>query len=130
MMKNKSVDYRAILENIDGLVAVDREGRILVMEDALARNCYVNGEQMNGEKVIGRDIMEVIPTTNIMSCFTQKDIQVADYYFVEGRTIVSTRKPIFVDGEAVVALEYDLFGVEGEHLTDFGANVHDFKNSF
>lgn len=118
-MKNKSVDYRTILENIDGLVAVDRDGTILVMEDVLARACYVNGEQMDGEKVIGRNIMEVIPTTNIMSCFSQKDVQVADYYFVEGRTIVSTRKPIFINGEAVAALEYDLFGVEGEHLTDF-----------
>ena len=102
-MKKQSLDHKKILESIDGLVVVDREGKILFMEDALARSCYVNGEQMTSEKAEGRSIMEVIPTTDIMSCFSQKEAQVADYYFVEGRTIVSTRKPIYVDGEAVAA---------------------------
>ena len=103
-----NMDYQFLLESIDGLVVVDREGTILVMEDALARSCYVNGQQMDKDKAVGRNIMDVIPTTNIMRCFDQKEIQVADYYFVEGRTIVSTRKPLFHNGEIVAAIEYDL----------------------
>lgn len=118
-MKIPDIDYKSLLESIDGLVVVDREGKILVMEDALARSCYVNGQQMDKDKAVGRNIMDVIPTTNIMRCFEQKEIQVADYYFVEGRTIVSTRKPLFHKGEIIGAIEYDLFGIGGEYLTDF-----------
>lgn len=136
-MEVKDVDYKALLENIDGLVVVDREGTILIMEDALARTCYVSGERMDGKKVLGRNIMEVIPTTHIMDCFDQNLPQVADYYFVEGRTIVSTRKPIRKNGEIVAVLEYDLFGIEGEYLTEFiqktaelSRNLSMLKNDF
>lgn len=38
-MKIPDIDYKSLLESIDGLVVVDREGKILVMEDALARSC-------------------------------------------------------------------------------------------
>lgn len=118
-MDREGIDYKRLLEQIDGLVIVNRQGHILVMEDALARSCYVDGQPLNKDTAVGRNIMEVIPTTNIMKCFDQKEGQVADYYFVEGRTIVSTRKPIFYKGEIVAAVEYDLFGIEGEHLTEF-----------
>lgn len=118
-MKMREADYKTLLENVDGLVVVDRDGIILMMEDALAKTCYVNGEQMDKEKAVGRNIMDVIPTTHIMDCFEQPSPKVADYYFVDGRTIVSTRKPIIRDSEIVAVMEYDLFGVEGEHLTEF-----------
>lgn len=118
-MTSSVIDYKTLLENIDGLVVVDRDGTILIMEDSLARICYVDGQQMNKDIVVGRNIMDVIPTTNIMRCFDQKEPQVADYYFVEGRTIVSSRKPLFHNGEIVAAIEYDLFGIDGEYLTDF-----------
>ena len=137
MKKAEEPDYRALLEEIDGLVIVDREGRILVMDDALARSCYINGQPLNKDTAVGRDIMEVIPTTNIMKCFENEEGQVADYYFVEGRAIVSTRKPIFRNGEIVAAIEYDLFGIGGEHLTDFLSKTAkmskertEFKNEF
>ncbi len=131
----EALDYKSLLEEIDGLVIVDREGRILVMDDALARSCYIDGRPLTKHTAVGRNIMEVIPTTNIMKCFENKEGQVADYYFVEGRTIVSTRKPIFRNGEIVAAIEYDLFGIGGEHLTDFLSKTakmskerKDFKN--
>lgn len=46
-MKKQSLDHKKILESIDGLVVVDREGKILFMEDALARSCYVNGKPLD-----------------------------------------------------------------------------------
>lgn len=115
----KDSDYKSFLENVDGIVVVNNHGIILFMEDNLAKSCYVDGEQMNADKVIGRNIYDIIPTTNIMKCFEEKKTKVGDYYFVEGRTIVSTRKPIYENGKIVAAIEYDLFGIEGEFLSEF-----------
>lgn len=33
----READYKTLLENVDGLVVVDRDGIILMMEDALAK---------------------------------------------------------------------------------------------
>lgn len=118
-MRQKNLDYKTFLENIDGMVIVDEEGTILVMEDKLAKACFVDSVPLDKNTAVGKNIMDVIPTTNIMKCFDSRESQVADYYFVEGRTIVSTRKPIIVNGKISYAMEFDLFGIDGEFLSDF-----------
>lgn len=118
-MRQKNFNYKTFLENIDGMVIVDEEGTILVMEDKLAKACFVDGVPLDKNTAVGKNIMDVIPTTNIMKCFDSRESQVADYYFVEGRTIVSTRKPIIVNGKISYAMEFDLFGIDGEFLADF-----------
>lgn len=124
---NNKISYKKILENIDGLVVVDKEGKIIVMEDAVAKTCYVDGVQMSAETAVGMDIFKVIPTTKIMDVFSSGRATIADYYFVEGRMITSSRKPIFNGDEIVAAVEYDLFGVEGEHFTDFWEKTIDLS---
>lgn len=112
-------DYKVFLGSIDGLVIVDLSGKIVYMRDSLARDCYVNSVQMTGQSVLGMNILDVIPTTNIMSVFNENHSEVGNFYFVEGRAIVSTRKPLYKDGEIVGAIEYDLFGEDGRFLSEF-----------
>ncbi|MCM3571186.1 sigma-54-dependent Fis family transcriptional regulator [Neobacillus mesonae] len=99
-----------VLEHIDGLIVVDKDARIIYINKKTADSINVDVQD-----VIKKHIKEVIPTTKIHHTVETRKPAIADSYFLENATLISTRYPIFQkDGEFFGVVEYDLF--ENYHL--------------
>jgi transcriptional regulator with PAS, ATPase and Fis domain len=94
-----------ILEYIDGLVVVNKDAKIIYMNQKTATSINVELEN-----VIGKHVKDVIPTTKIHQTVETKKPSIADPYFLENATLISTRYPIFEEnGQFFGVVEYDLF---------------------
>ncbi|MGG1396665.1 sigma 54-interacting transcriptional regulator [Bacillus salipaludis] len=94
-----------ILENIDGLVVVDKNAKIIYMNQKTADSIKVDLKE-----IIGKHVHDVIPTTKIHKTVEMKTPAIADPYFLENATLISTRYPIYEkDGTFFGVVEYDLF---------------------
>ena len=102
-----------ILENIKGLIVVDREGRILFFNKRLAE---ISG--LDPEKIIGKPIKEIVPTNRLDQIVVTKETEPAEFYFLKSSTFVSSRYPIYQGNQFFGAIEYDLFDNYKE-LKDF-----------
>lgn len=78
-----------IMEQIEGLVIVDDQARIMFMTKRLAEDVGINRDQ-----VIGKHILDVIPTSKIHQAVQMREPSIADFYFLKHTTIVSSRFPI------------------------------------
>lgn len=115
MMKNYGdltlEQCRMILDAIDGLVAIDEEGRILYISQTILR-----GQQLSADQCIGQYVRDILPLTKIHTVLQTKKSVVGDYYVIDDRKhwqypiVVSTRHPLYKEGVLAGAIEYDLFG--------------------
>ncbi|MDQ6595941.1 hypothetical protein [Bacillus salipaludis] len=65
---------------------------------------------MDLKEIIGKHVHDVIPTTKIHKTVEMKTPAIADPYFLENATLISTRYPIYEkDGTFFGVVEYDLF---------------------
>ncbi|WP_257350659.1 sigma-54 interaction domain-containing protein [Pseudalkalibacillus decolorationis] len=98
-------DYQLILENIDGLVVVDKGAKIVYMNEKLAKSV-----KADPKKIIGKHIKDVIPTTKVHLAVETRKPSIADWYVLENHTIISTRYPIYNnEGQFFGVVEYDVF---------------------
>lgn len=97
-------DYKMILEHIEGLVVVDHQARILFMNRRLAED--VGFAQ---DETVGKHIKDVIATTKVHLAVETQEPALADFYFLNEETIVSTRHPMRKGDVFVGVVEYDLF---------------------
>jgi transcriptional regulator with PAS, ATPase and Fis domain len=97
-------DYKMILEHIEGLVVVDNQARILFMNRRLAEDVGFSQDE-----VIGKHIKDVIATTKVHLAVETREPAIADFYFLNDETIVSSRYPLIKGDVFVGVVEYDLF---------------------
>ncbi|MDM5222389.1 sigma 54-interacting transcriptional regulator [Peribacillus sp. NJ11] len=94
-----------IFEHIDGLIVVDKEAKIIYMNQKTA-----NSIRVNPKEVVGKHIKDVIPTTKIHCTVETMKPDLTDAYFLDDCTIISTRYPIFDDDNQFFGVvEYDVF---------------------
>jgi len=116
-------DFLKILNSIDGMLIIDKDEKLLFMNDDLARQIGYDC----GEQVIGKKIREVIPTNNTHKVIGTNEKQIGEVYFVGGQTIVSNAFPIHKNGELVGAFEFDVFE-NATFLHSFLDRVNELSN--
>lgn len=98
-----SRDYSLFLEAIAGLMVIDKEQKVVYMNEQCAD--YI---KVDKEKVIGQDVTKVFPPTNMPNMLKGKNKYNTNFYFEDGRMSVSTQTQLQKDGEIVGVLEYDM----------------------
>lgn len=104
----KSKDYELYLESILGLLVINKEKKVVYMNQQCADHINVNIE-----KSIGKDIRQVFPPT-IMPQFLEGNQKFnTNFYLHEGRLSVSSQIQLRENDEIVGVLEYDMLqGIE------------------
>ncbi|MCS7232763.1 MAG: sensor histidine kinase [Synergistetes bacterium] len=132
MLEEKNVILDAVVE---GIIAVDKEGKITLMNNAAKRIVGVEEK----ESVIGKDVEELIPTSRLKVVLRTGIPERDDEQVVNGTSIITNRVPIVVNGrvEGAIAsfrLKTDLEHL-GEQLTGYKqvvdtlrAQAHEFMN--
>ncbi len=98
-----SKDYALFLEAITGLMVIDKKGKVVYMNEQCAD--YI---KVDREKSIGKNVMQVFPTSKMPNLLKGPNKFNTDFYFQDGRMSVSTQAQLRKDGEIVGVLEYDM----------------------
>jgi transcriptional regulator with PAS, ATPase and Fis domain len=94
---------KLILDHVQGLMVIDKNGTLVYMNQRCAD--YIN---VNLENSIGRPVQEVFPPTSMPDMLKSSEQSDSDFYFAEGRVSFSSRLQIRSDGEVIGVIEYDL----------------------
>lgn len=132
MLEERNVMLDAVVE---GIVAVDRDGKVTLMNNAARRIIGLD----DGVDVSGRDIEEVIPTSRLKLVLKTGSPEYNDEQIVNGTSIITNRVPIVVNGrvEGAIASFRPKTDLEhlGEQLTGYRqvidtlrAQAHEFMN--
>lgn len=114
-----------ILEHIDGLIVVDKEAKIIYMNQKTANSLRV---KVNPKEVVGKHIKDIIPTTKIHYTVETRKPDLADPYLLENCTLISTRYPIYNDDNQFFGVvEYDVFDNK-DLLKNFLKKINSLNN--
>jgi len=83
----------------NGIVAINKEAKIIVFNRAAAEMLNVNSKE-----VIGKDIQEVVPTTGLLDILRTGRQESNQRMLFGNRTIISNRSPIMRDDEIIGAV--------------------------
>lgn len=97
-------EYQFFIEQINGLVAIDPEGRVTHINRQL---CGEYG--LDPEACIGKHIGEVLPFSKLMDTIKYKQPATTEFYSYKDHVSVRVRQPLIKGGKLVGAVEYDLF---------------------
>jgi PAS domain S-box-containing protein len=99
--KERAQQFATIIDFVhDGIIAVDRSGRITVFNSASEK---ITGYNKN--KALGKKITEVIPETRLLNILDTRQSELGDIQRLNDRTVVaSNRVPVIVDGEILGAV--------------------------
>ncbi|OPZ64442.1 MAG: Limonene hydroxylase [Firmicutes bacterium ADurb.Bin506] len=98
--KERASELRAILDfAFDGIVGVGPDGRVRHFNPVSERILGVTAKA-----AIGRNISDIIPGTSVSSLLKSRAPEVGEVSRIGQATIVSTRVPIIVDGNATGAV--------------------------
>lgn len=103
--KNLTHILRTILENAyDGIVVVDKDGKI-----SMINNSYAKFLNVNSEDVIGKHVTEVIENTRLHIILRTGEAEIGDVQKIGSHKIVAMRIPIKEDGKVVGAIGKIMF---------------------
>lgn len=102
MAKDISKDYELFLEAVAGLMVIDKDGRLVYINDQCAD--YI---KVDRNKSIGRPVVEVFPPTNMQNMLKGNSKYDTNFYFHNCRMSVSTQVQLRKEDEVVGVLEYD-----------------------
>lgn len=99
--KERAQQFATIIDFVhDGIVAIDRSGRITVFNSASEK---ITG--YNKHKALGKLITEVIPETRLLNILETEQSQIGDIQRLDDNTIIAAnRVPVIVDGEILGAV--------------------------
>lgn len=103
MPKDIGKDYKVFLDAIPGLWVIDKNGRVVFMNDQCAD--YI---KVDKEKAIGKYVTDVFPESNMQNLLKGKNKYNTGFYFSGGRMSVSTQVQLREDDEIIGVLEYDM----------------------
>lgn len=84
----------------EGLVAIDQDGRITLMNDSAFQILHFKKKEEN-ERIIGHNIEEVIPNTRMLNVLDTRKAEFDDEQRLNNTIIVTNRIPIFNRGKIV-----------------------------
>ncbi|WP_313155847.1 sensor histidine kinase [Lacrimispora sp.] len=84
----------------EGLVAIDREGRITLMNDSALQILGFDKDEMK-HQVIGRNIEDIIPNTRMTNILSTKKAEFDDEQRLHDTLIVTNRIPIMNRGQVI-----------------------------
>lgn len=84
----------------EGLVAIDQEGLITLMNDSALQILGFDKEEMKNQ-VIGRNVEEVIPNTRMISILSTKKAEFDDEQKLQDTVILTNRIPIMNRGQVI-----------------------------
>ena len=101
LQKEKAQQFATIIDFVhDGIVAIDRSGRITVFNSASEK---ITG--YNKHKALGKKITEVIPETKLLNILETEQSEIGDIQRLDDHTVIaSNRVPVIVDGEVLGAV--------------------------
>lgn len=85
-------------------VIVDKDGIITAMNPT-----YLQALGLQKDKVVGKHILDVTPTSELPEILKTGRIDEADIYCINGRNTIVTRLPIIKDGKIIGAVARSLF---------------------
>ena len=100
LLGNVSVEMiETILENaFEWLVVVDREGRIIYINQT-----YCEFLQVDREQAVGKHVTEVIENTRMHLVANTGKEEIADLQYIKGNYMIANRIPLFINGECIGA---------------------------
>lgn len=103
--KNLTRTLKTILENVyDGIVVVDEEGKIIMMNDSYAE--FLN---VNVKDVIGKHVTEVIQNTRLHIILETGEAEIGDIQEIGENKIVAMRIPIKENDKVIGAIGKIMF---------------------
>ncbi|QEK12867.1 PAS domain S-box protein [Crassaminicella thermophila] len=103
--KNVSEILRTIIDNAyEGIIVVDEEGYITMINDPYAK--FLGG---NKEDIIGKHATEIIDTTRLHIVVKTGKEEIGEVQKVRGKNIVVMRTPIYKEGKVVGAIGKIMF---------------------
>ena len=118
-MKLRHDNYKLYLEHVPGLLVIDMDGLVVYMNDQCADYLKVDKN-----KSLGKHIIDVFPDTQMLEGLKYNDTRIVFYSSKVGIGI-SVHVPLFINGEKVGLLEYDV--IQGsEFLYDFADQYRQF----
>lgn len=84
----------------EGLVAIDQEGRITLMNDSALQILGFDKDEMKNQ-VIGRDVEEVVPNTRMMNILSTRQAEFDDEQKLQDTVILTNRIPIMNKGQVI-----------------------------
>lgn len=102
MARDISKDYELFLEAVAGLMVIDKDGRLVYINDQCAD--YI---KVDRNKSIGKPVKEVFPPTNMQNMLKGNSKYDTNFYFHNCRMSVSTQVQLRKEDEVVGVLEYD-----------------------
>ncbi len=112
----------AVIEQIRGLVIVDRESRIVFWNREYSRFYDIDHEQ-----AIGRPVREVISTSKLPVVLESGEPIIGDIFYVGGKALVCNRFPIIKNGEIIGAMSFEVFK-RMEEVETFFHYINKLKN--
>lgn len=102
-------ECQLILENIVGLIVVDRDGKIKYMTDEMKKRVSaINGEEI-ADDIVGRDIREIHPSSKMIDLLEGREEDEIGIYTTMGITNVSRMRALHNDDDVVGAIDFDMF---------------------
>lgn len=84
----------------EGLIAIDQEGRITLMNDSALQILGFHKAEMKNQ-IIGRKVEEVIPNTRMMNILSTKQAEFDDEQKLQDTVILTNRIPIMNRGQVI-----------------------------
>ena len=111
--KERAQQFATIIDFVhDGIVAIDKSGRITVFNST--------SEKITGyskHKALGKKITEVIPETKLLNILETRQSEIGDIQRLDDNTVIaSNRVPVIVDGEVLGAVATYQDITEVQHL--------------
>jgi transcriptional regulator with PAS, ATPase and Fis domain len=98
-----SREYELFLEHILGLLAIDKDGKVVYMNRQCAE--YI---EVDKKASIGKDVLKVFPPSKMKDMLKGDRLINTDFYFYDGRMSVSTQAKLRKNGQTVGVIEYDI----------------------
>ncbi|MBV7271558.1 sigma 54-interacting transcriptional regulator [Clostridiaceae bacterium UIB06] len=100
IIEENIIAYEQIVENIPvGILVIDANGYIVTINDYALD---IAGK--NSSNVIGRNIKDIIPTTDLPNTILSKKREVGETQYINNRLVITNRSPIFSNDKVIGAL--------------------------
>ena len=96
---SEAILCRVLDSMANGVIAIDREGTIVVFNAAAARLLGVEKE-----KALGKNLLSIVPNSGLVNVLRTGEAETGRPQPVGARTVIANRAPMFRDGELIGAV--------------------------
>lgn len=96
-----------ILENIQGLIVVDKNGKVKYLSPDMEERLLEVGNYSDNEGYLDENILKIHPKTKILEALKNNREEIV-FYIISGLPNIARIKPLYQNGTIVGAMDYDL----------------------